>query len=161
MKKFHTRQVANRGVRLDLVAPDGKATEYWLDVVGIDSDIFRNAQREVNKTALLHEIIAKAAADGKGTPAEVQALTEAFHENQKLTLLAHLVTGWNFTEDDGSPTLCNVETVKAFFTEAPQIADMVDRIAASRAYFLAYGSKVSTNGASENLGCAESPKVQS
>lgn len=151
MKLFHTRPAANQGIKVPLTAPDGSSTEYFLQILGVDSDVFRQKKADTNRNALLQEALAKGA-EANGSNAEaVKAITDAFYQDQKLALLACLVVGWNFTEDDGAPMPCTEEKVKAFFKDAPQIADKVDQLAANRALFLAECSKVSLIGQPVNL----------
>lgn len=152
MRIFHTRPAANQGIKVPLSTPDGKPTEYFLTVLGVDSDTFRVRKAEANRNGLLQEALA-AGADAVGSSADaIRQVTEAFHRDQKLGLLACLIVGWNFMEDDGTtPKPCTEEKVKSFLIDAPQIADMVDRLAANRALFLAESSKASSSGLGVNL----------
>ena len=43
MAQFCTRDAANEGVKFPLKTSDGKGTEHWIFVRGIDSDRFRMA----------------------------------------------------------------------------------------------------------------------
>lgn len=154
MKRFHTRAAANEGVQVPLTGPDGEPTEYWLRLIGLDSDIFRKKRIEVNRDSLL-----KASVKGAKKAEELLDLGDAFHAKQKLRLLACLITDWNFTDEaePPQPLPCTEENIIAFLTEAPQIADMIDRLAADRSFFLTAHSKPSSSGPAESLTSASAP----
>lgn len=154
MKRFHTRAAANEGVQVPLTGPDGEPTEYWLRLIGLDSDAFRRKRIEVNRDSLL-----KASVKGAKNAEELLDLGDAFHAKQKLRLLACLITDWNFTDEaePPQPLPCTEENIIAFLTEAPQIADMIDRLAADRAFFLHAHSKPSSSGQAESLTSASAP----
>ena len=156
MKRFHTRAAANEGVKVPLAGPDGEPTEFFIHLIGLDSDAFRKKRLEVNRESLLRASMA-----GAKTPDDALALGDAFHAQQKLKLLACLITGWNFTTEDGTnpqPLPCTEENIIAFLREAPQIADMIDRLAADRAFFTTAHSKASTSGQEENSTSASPPQ---
>lgn len=125
MELFHTRQKANEGIKVPLYTPAGKETEHWVRIRGVDSDEFRLAEAE-SKRGLMR--IAQIE-----DPRERQDAIE----DAKRELVAVLVISWSFEME---PTL---ENVKAFFKEAPQIADAIDRASSSRALFFAAGSSSS------------------
>ena len=117
MKEFYTRQVANEGVKLPLYLPDGKASEHWITVRGIDSDHFRTAESVAKRKAVE---IAQLQTD--------QERAEAVREAELLCISA-LVAGWSFEEP------CDEDNVVNLLREAPQIADMINRFSARRAEF--------------------------
>lgn len=117
MEAFYTRAKANEGIKLPLVLPTGERTEHWLQIRGIDSDIFRAAEAQASRRVL--EI---AAIEDKDEKAKAE-------NDVKADLLASLVIAWSFDQE------CTIENVKAFFAEAPQIANMVDRAASQRSRF--------------------------
>ena len=147
MKKlFQTRAASNEGVRVPLEAPDGSETPYWLQIIGCDSDIFRKKRTEVNRAILL-----KKALKGAKSAEDALELGDAFHAEQKLKLIASLVIDWNLTDDEEKPLPCTAANVEDFLTEAPQIADLLDRLGTDRAFFLEEASKRSKNGQPESL----------
>ncbi len=122
---FYTREAANTGIRIPLFQPDGKPTEHFLQVRGVDSDAWHAAQ------AASRQRLMAASAD----PAKIEKLDP---EEERITLLTALVMGWSF------PDACTPEAVRAFLKEAPQIATEIDRIASNRRSFFAGSSNSST-----------------
>jgi hypothetical protein len=116
MEAFLTRERANEGHRIPLYAPDGRLTAHWLQVRGIDSDLFRRAkarqERRTGEIALLDE-------DERD-----EAILDA-----TLEMLTALVADWSFPQE------CSPANVKAFLREAPQIAAEVDKFASRRSFF--------------------------
>lgn len=135
MTAFHTRGRANEGLKMPLVTPDGKQSEHWLRICGIDSDAFRATDARI-KRQMLESIEQYKGAD-----------LDAVHQDLKRELIASLVTEWSFDAP------CTPQAVAEFFREAPQIMDAVDRFASRRSLFFASapGSSAptqSTNSAS-------------
>ena len=117
MQQFHTRKKASVGVEVPLYNPDGTASEHWFRIRGVDSDEFRRAETKAKRSAIeLSQI------EDEQERADVIRATE-------LSVVAELVAGWSFEEP------CTHDNVVNFLTEAPQIADMVNRFAAQRAQF--------------------------
>ncbi|URA07005.1 hypothetical protein P9A47_gp37 [Xanthomonas phage Elanor] len=125
MNEFFTRGKANEGLKLPLYLPDGTKSEHWVQVLGVDSDAFRQADAEHRRDAF--------------RIAGIEDLGERSRaiEESKLTLVATLVVAWSFDKP------CNVATVSEFFREAPQIMDAIDRAASKRALFFVNRSSAS------------------
>ncbi len=119
MAMFHTRTAANDGVKLPLTTPDGATTEHWLQVLGADSDAFRDAELKAKREGM--------------RVAAIKDEQERFAATRVLQvqLLAATVVAWSF------PTPCTFENVVKFLTEAPQIADSIDTLISRRALFFA------------------------
>lgn len=124
LKDFHTRSGSNAGAKLILNGPDGKPSDAWIQVRGIDSDDFNRANNE-SRRAMIQYL------DTHGDSKEARSTPEflAFAEEQKRKLRASLVISWSFEED------CNESNVLAFFTEAPDVALQVDVFASKREQF--------------------------
>lgn len=127
MEAFYTREKANAGVKVPLYTPDGAKSEHWLRIRGVDSDAFRDAEAESKRDTFRVANIEDLAERAK-------AITDA-----KRGLIASLVISWSFEQE------CSIENVKAFFRQAPQIADAVDQVASKRALFFAPRSSSSEN----------------
>lgn len=125
MDAFFTRSRANEGLELPLYLPNGQKSEHWVRVLGVDSDAFRNAEAESRRDAFRIAQIEDLADRAKAIA------------DSKRHLVASLVVAWSFDRP------CNVEEVEAFFSEAPQIMDAIDRAASKRALFFAAGSSSS------------------
>jgi len=127
--QFFTRQVANEGVDLPLHRPDGSLTDHKIRIRGIDSDAFRKARSDANR-----RIVDLAAMKDEGE-------RDAAITTEKLNLVAALVVSWTFKNEDGTDYPCTPENVKAFLSEAPQIADSIDELASRRSLFFKNGGK--------------------
>lgn len=119
MKDFYTRSAASIGIQVPLSLPDGSLTDDWLQIRGTDSDEFQRADLNAKRMALTIAGM------------EDETAREEAIELQKRKIIASLVAGWSFPEE------CNEENILEFLKEAPQIADLVDRIARNRAVIFA------------------------
>lgn len=124
MDEFFTRDKANEGIQVPLWRPDGTKSDHWVRIIGIDSDVFRQADAEARRDA-----IRIAQLDGSERSGEIL--------RTKRRLIAHLVVAWSF------PAECNVDNVAEFFTNAPQIMDAIDTAASKRTLFFATRSSSS------------------
>lgn len=126
MKKFFTREKASEGIRADLFEPGAKEPSgHWLQVRGVDSDEFRQAEVEAKRRQ--RESIAA----GK------QPLDT--HLDEMRVLIASLVAGWSFPEE------CTQAAVIEFFRQAPQVQEVVNQLAAKRELFFKNGSDSSVD----------------
>lgn len=116
-EEFFTRSKANKGRKVPLYNAAGDVTSHWLQILGMDSDTFRKAETEAKRKAIE---IAQIEDDQKR--AEAVRKTE-------LHCIGSLVSNWSFDKK------CTPSNVYKFLKEAPQIADMVNRYAASRSNF--------------------------
>lgn len=127
MKKedFYTVPKANAGVKMPLTLEDGNDSGHWLLVRGTDSEAFRKARFEAARA--VREI-------PEGTPDDERAkiMDAAILDN-----LAALVAGWSFDEP------ITPDAVREFLTNAPQIANAIDRVAADRTRFFGIASEPS------------------
>ena len=114
MKEFFTTDAAEDGVKLPLQTPDGGATEHYLIVRGIDSDVFRAKEAQSRRSML------KLANDPDKEDKYRLAETE---------LIASLVKDWSFEPE------CTHTGVVEFLTKAPQIAEVVNRFSGNRGLF--------------------------
>ena len=143
MKEFYTRQTANEGVELPLYHPDGTISKHWIRVRGVDSDHFRQAEAKAKRSAVeLAQI--------KNEQERAKAVRRT-----ELECIAALVAGWSFEEMEATH-----ENVVTFLTEAPQIADMINRFAARRAEFFGKKSKSSASGSRKKSSSRSAPKAQ-
>ena len=114
---FFTRAKANEGERMPLSLPDGTTTDEWLQIRGVDSDIFQRAMDEFRR-----ELVVLASVKDEKERAEK---TEA----ARLKLNAALVIGWSFDAEFSEAALLE------FLRESPYIATEVDRFASDRRRF--------------------------
>ena len=114
---FFTWAKANEGERMPLSLPDGTTTDEWLQIRGVDSDIFQRAMDEFRR-----ELVVLASVKDEKERAEK---TEA----ARLKLNAALVIGWSFDAEFSEAALLE------FLRESPYIATEVDRFASDRRRF--------------------------
>ena len=142
MKEFYTRETANEGVRLPLYLPDGKASEHWLLVRGVDSDAFRKAETKAKRGLFdLSQI------------KDVQERADKVRDTE-LVCIASLIADWSFDNERSEVNVVN------FLREAPQIADSVNKFAARRAEFYGKKPQPSTSGQDPKLDLKEPQKGQ-
>ena len=131
MKEFYTRKKSNEGVKLPLVFPDGSPSKHWLLVRSIQSDAFREIVAEDSRRQILNSSVEK----------DEDKVTPATHTE----LLCTLIAGWSFEQE------CTDENKHKFLTEAPQVADEIDKFAANKKRFFSKPSKGSINPSEKNL----------
>lgn len=141
--QFFTRDKANEGVRVPLFTPDGKPTDQWLQIRGVDSDEFRSADTQAKRDAVKLAAIK----DQKERDDAVYDLTTR--------LTATLVIAWSFDQE------CTLENVTAFFKQAPQICNAVDITAGDRGYFFRKESSNSVASQEQSSGLTAPRKAQS
>lgn len=122
---FHTLAGSNKGARCILNAPDGKPTEAWIDVRGVDSEIFNRANN-TSRRAMVEYL------EKHGDTKEVRE-GDAFGDFcalQKRKLRAALVMAWSFEDP------CDEAHVLDLFLNAPDVAQQVDVFASKREKFV-------------------------
>jgi hypothetical protein len=122
-RKYGTLAQANAGAVMKVNGPDGKETEDWMKVRGIDSDAFQKANRDMRRD--IFSYLEEKGTDVKGTD---EYLKFTFDAQRKLQ--ASLVMDWSFEEP------CTVDNVVELFTQAPYIAEQVDSFASKRSRFV-------------------------
>ena len=128
MEEFFTKDKANQGIELPLYTPDGKKTDHLLTILGVDSDAHYQAElREKRKIMALTPTV-------KSLPeSEREAVISKAQRDSELEIFASLILDWTFEEE------CNHENKIKFLTNAPQIADMIDKVASDRKLFFMSG----------------------
>jgi len=122
MSKFVTRDDANRGFEFQVIDDAGEKADWYITVVGADSDIYRAKQNEqrrrnianVNRTKSLAQTLGNAEADA-------------------IELIVAATSGWRGKDAmaEYSPKECD-----RIYTEFPQIREQADRAIGERANFL-------------------------
>lgn len=130
IEDFFTREKSNEGILVPLNLPDGTPTEHWIKIRGIDSDAFRRADTESKREMMdFARELARDLADKKLTPEQEREARQAFFERSKIKIIAALAIEWSF------PVELNKEMITKFLTEAPNQADILDRLAYDRVAF--------------------------
>lgn len=121
---FHTLAGSNKGRRLTLDGPDGKPTTAWIDVRGIDSEVFQLANN-TQRRAMVEYL------EQHGDTPKIRETPEfvAWVAEQQRKLRASLVIAWSFEEP------CTEANVLELFKNAPDVAQQVDIFASKRGQF--------------------------
>lgn len=122
IKQLHTRAACNAGATLQVLGPDGKETGETMQVLGVDSDAFRRANRKASRD-LLQWLDEHEGRDKHPDYVE-------FTDRQKAELQATLITGWSYEDE------CNDASKVELLLEAPYVAAQVDAFAGKRANFV-------------------------
>lgn len=142
MKDFYTRESANEGVKLPLFTPEGKETEHYLVIRGVDSDAFRLAESEAKRSSI------------KIIGVEDEGERNNLVYEGKIEMLSSLICGWSFEEK------VSKENIKTLLREAPQIADRIDRFACDRTLFFGLKSAGSESSPKTTSGSRKRRKAQ-
>ena len=149
MEEFFTRQKANEGIRFPLEHPDGSPSDHWLTILGVDSDAFRNAERDQKRKF----VSLKANMDAIENPDEKEKFLLDVQTEMEIDILASLVSGWSFDKP------CTFENVRTFLKEAPQIADAINEVSAKRRVFFTKGLNGSGSSSGGKPKSASHPKA--
>jgi len=148
MNQFRTRPQANAGMRLALKNPvTGEDTGHWLQVLGEDSDAFRE-EAVAARGRLQNAMSSIPKADL--TAAKYLEIVRATRAEDVLLGVASLVSAWSFSLP------CTRENVIAWLRDAPQIQDAIDLAAGDRSNFLANDASSSTSTPSPSSSSTES-----
>lgn len=131
MREWKSRERANEGARMDVIAPDGKHHGDWMQVRHVWSDAFKRAEEAAQRAAA--EAVMGEAKPDKEALAAMQAAS-------RLDILAALVIAWSEPDD------CTVEAVRALLEVEPGIADQLDAFAVKRAHFFGSESRKPARG---------------
>lgn len=129
MDAFKVKAKSEEGVKMELVLPDGTETGEFLMIRGQDSVTFQKARARHNRLGM--ELMKKAKGKQDIDPGDL-AMRQA---KEHTKLVAVLVSGWSFEEEDGEPTPCTLEAVVDFLEAAPQLEIQINQFAAERSHF--------------------------
>lgn len=121
--KYNSVDGANAGARMKIADASGNETDDWLHLLGIDSDTFQKASKQMRRTMLAYMEKHNGA---KMSDEGYNALT--IEEQRRLQVV--LVQDWSFEEP------CTPENVLALFKAAPFIGEQVDNFAGKRERFV-------------------------
>lgn len=127
LEGFATAKLAEEGVKIPLTDVEGNKTKHWIKIKSTDSMSFKKAQSKFRKRILsFHEL------------SEDEESLDSIYETEKLgvELLACLVIGWSFKNDDGTPYKCTKPNVIKLLKDAPVLAQEIDTASARRKNFI-------------------------
>lgn len=131
MRDWKSRERANEGARMDVLAPDGKHHGDWMQVRHVWSDAFKRAEEAAQRAAA--EAVMGEAKPDKEALAAMQA-------SSRLDILASLVADWSESDE------CTFENVRALLDNEPGIADQLDKFAVDRQRFFGSESREPKRG---------------
>lgn len=122
MPKFVTKTDADRGFEFQVMDDAGEKIDWYITVVGADSDLFRSEQNKQKRRNAL-EI--------NRTKSTVQSMMRA--ESDAIDLIVVATTGWR-GKDAMAPY--SPQEASRIYTEFSQIREQADRALNDRASFL-------------------------
>jgi len=120
--KFVSRQDAGRGFELQIVDDSGERVDWFITVAGVDSDAYRDQQREHQRMGI--------EMNQRGRRVE---LTPELIEDRALDLIGAATLGWR---GEDAPLAFTPENARKIYRELPQVQEQVDRAIQNRANFL-------------------------
>lgn len=127
---FHTKKIANQGVRMYLLTPTGEETAEWLLVLGVDSDAGKKAELAMKRKGME---VAKIEDEEERRTAIVEG-----KERERVAMVLALVDGWSFDEPFSKAAAAEL------LDQAPQLVDAVEEFAGNRVVFFTAASASST-----------------
>jgi hypothetical protein len=119
IKSLETKDLHDAGAEIQVKDQEGKLTDFYITVVGIDSTVWRGIQKRIQRASI------DAMVEGKPQPVEDQAKT-----------LAQATIDWRGLKDGRSKVEFSAEIAERLYTNAPYIADQVDRFIGNRTNFI-------------------------
>lgn len=121
---FFTKDAANEGVKVPLYWPDGKKSDFWLLVAGVDSDVYIKAKTKLDRFAMTAY---KGLNDDEAQDIHLGKVNE---------LKAACVIDWKMQDNDGNDVACTFENVVNLLDKAPQLVKQIDDIIYDRSQFI-------------------------
>tara|TARA_R110000868_G_scaffold192553_2_gene437122 strand:+ start:2187 stop:2570 length:384 start_codon:yes stop_codon:yes gene_type:complete len=122
IKSLYTLEAHESGSELNIISPiDGKPTDCFLTVSGVDSRAWREAELA-----------------GKRKIVELVNSGDANELKQGIIIaetLASAVTGWRGFDDNGKPLVFDRAFLTDLLVNSPSIGDQVDRFIVNRSNF--------------------------
>jgi len=123
--KLDTKTASNAGAEVQITDAAGQLTDIFITVVGIDSDEFRKAEKEMQNRRLKH-----AQRGGK------KSITAEILEDEMIERLARCTTGWRGLTDNGKEVVFSYDKAKELYTDLPLLRDQVEEFIGDRENFL-------------------------
>lgn len=112
LKQLETRAESNKGGEMQVTGWDDKPTDFYITIVGVDSDIWQKVQRDIARKALKGE------------------------EGDRAESMASVTVGWRGLTQDGKDVPFSPDAAISLYREAPYIADQVFTFMADRQNFM-------------------------
>ena len=150
LEGFATAKLAEEGVKIPLTDVEGNKTKHWIKIKSTDSISFKKAQSKFRKKIVaIHE---QEEADDS-----LQSILET--EKLSLDLLACLILGWSFKNDDGTPYKCTKANAIKLLKDAPVLAQEIDAASARRKNFIKRSLDESSDLQKNNLSSKKDQKA--
>lgn len=112
IKNLETRAESNKGREMQVIGWDGKETDFYITVAGIDSDIWQKTKREMARKSFKNEEISDAES------------------------MAAVTIGWRGLVDNGKEVPFSYDVAVRIYREAPYLGDQVLLFMADRENFM-------------------------
>jgi len=127
IKDFFTKPAAEAGCKLPVKAPDGSDTGDWVEIVGTESDQFRQAKIVAEREAFAETVRFKASERGGENPCKHDS--DGVLRDINTRLIASTIVSWSFDDD------CTDDNKIALLDNAEYIRDLVNTSAADNGTF--------------------------
>lgn len=118
-----TKEAHEEGAECNILNPsDGKPTDFFIKVLGVDSLEFQKAQRKARNQAVK-------------TLSEKKPITEEDEIESEIDHLVAVTVGWRGLEVDGKEKAFTKEHCKDLYTRSPGLRNQVDRFVSDRTNF--------------------------
>tara|TARA_R110000787_G_scaffold96186_4_gene199387 strand:+ start:1664 stop:2017 length:354 start_codon:yes stop_codon:yes gene_type:complete len=113
MKQLYTVDAHEEGTEICIKSPlDGKETDFYITVMGLDSKSYREAVRAYHRKLINKE------------------------EGGEIDLLVSVTKGWKGLEHNGKPVKFTAKVAKDLYYNSPNIASQLDSFVADRKNFI-------------------------
>lgn len=118
IESLFTRDDHNEGAEMRVRDKFGKETDFYIMLAGVDSDLWRNAER--------NQRVLDMSAAVAGKKAEPRTAAQ---------LLAYVTLGWRGLKSKGEEIAFSTEKAEEIYTNAPYIREQADAFFSNRANF--------------------------
>jgi len=118
IEKLYTVDLHEAGAEVQINGPDGKPTDIFIKMVGIDSKTWRNIIKRKERALL------------KMSYDEIAEVEDGY------LILAEATLGWRGIESNGKPVEFSKKKAEQLYKNAPYIRDQVDVFIANRSNFM-------------------------
>jgi len=120
ISSLYTTEAHNAGSEMRVKGPDGKETDFYIMVAGVDSDVWRDDIKQRQRKALAAAMSGEAAEEVDDSAERLAAAT----------------IGWKGLEAEGVAVDFTMDRAADLYRNAPYLLDQVNRYIGDRANFM-------------------------
>jgi hypothetical protein len=138
---YDTNKGSDEGAEVQIFAPDGTELQFYIRVLGIDSDAFRQKSTDMARARAKRLM----GAGQRFRRNQVPNIDPAQEEADEVELLATITIGWRGPDAvlEGKPLVFSLEACKMLYRRFRWIRKQVDEFVGERANFLPVNSDAS------------------